>query len=197
MIHRHTAQPANSQAASSADSSELDRRSFLKFAGTGVSAVMLTPWDAMAGPFAKEDFDKLVPADKRLRPAWVQSLFARGEPEVYRGPDLNKIGMPVGGLCAGQVYLGGDGKLWHWDIFNRHIGTGAEHYATPMKPASPFDQGFAIQITTPTGSQVRSMDRDGWRNVSFRGEYPIGTVRYADPDSPVEVTFEAFSPSSL
>ena len=162
--------------------------------GWGASAALMTPWDAMAGPFTRADFEKLVPADKKLRPEWVKSLFERGSRTVYRGPDLEKIGMPVGGLCCGQVYLGGDGRLWHWDIFNRHIGTGAEHYANPMKATSPLAQGFALKVVNSSGPQVRAMDRAGWREVTFNGEYPIGTVRYADPDAPVEVTLEAFSP---
>ena len=67
---------------------------------------------------------------------WVQSLTAMAmRREVYRGKELEKIGMPVGGLCAGQLYLGGDGKLWHWDIFNKTIGTGDGNYAHPPLPS--------------------------------------------------------------
>ena len=61
-----------------------------------------------------------IPRDKNLDPEWVRSLFERGEPEVFSGSELVYIGMPVGGVCAGQVYLGGDGRLWLWDIFNQH-----------------------------------------------------------------------------
>src|SRR5712672_1620479 len=80
-------------------------------------------------------------SSKRPQPAWVGSLTARGKRTVYRGADLERIGMPIGGICAGQLYLGGDGKLWHWDIFNQHIGTGDGHYAHPPKPSSPLEQG--------------------------------------------------------
>src|SRR6266568_3722528 len=171
-----------------------DRREFLKLIGLGAGALAVQPWQAMAGPFTREDFDRLVPADKKLQPDWIKSLTERGEREVYRGSDLDKIGMPIGGLCAGQLYLGGDGKLWHWDIFNKHIGTGAEHYANPMHPASPLDQGFALMISEGSQTQIRSLDRSGWSDISFSGEYPIGFVEYRDAACPVTVSLEAFSP---
>ena len=171
----------------------LSRREFLILAGAG-AAVAATRMPVMAGPFEAKDFEKLVPADKKLSPEWVQSLSARGTPTVYRGKALDLIGMPVGGLCAGQLYLGGDGKLWHWDIFNQHIGTGDGHYAHPPRPASPLDQGFAIRVKAGAKTEVRALDRTGFRDISFRGEYPIGLVEYRDPALPVAVSLEAFSP---
>jgi non-lysosomal glucosylceramidase len=170
------------------------RRDFLKLVGAG-AALAFHPWQfSMAGPFTRADFDKLVPADKKLTPEWVKSLTARGQREVYRGTDLVKIGMPVGGICAGQLYLGGDGKLWHWDLFNTRIGTGAEHYAKPLEPTSPLEQGFALRILSDGKVQDRPLDRKHWSEVSFAGEYPIGHVEYKDPASPLDVTLEAFSP---
>ena len=76
----------------------------------------------MAGPFAASDFEKLIPADKKLRPEWTESLFAKGQPTVYskKRNELRWIGLPIGGLCCGTLYLGGDGKLWLWDIFNQN-----------------------------------------------------------------------------
>ena len=102
------------------------RRDFLHTTAIGAVGLLLAPRGAMAGPFERADFEKLVPRDKKLSPEWVKSLFERGTRSVVRHPHLTNIGMPIGGLCAGQVYLGGDGRLWHWDIFNRHVGTGAE-----------------------------------------------------------------------
>ena len=172
----------------------LDRREFLRAAGLTLSGVVLADLSAVAGPFEPSDFEKLVPADKKLSPEWVRSLFARGSRTVYRGKDLEKIGMPVGGICTGQLYLGGDGRLWHWDIFNERVGTGDAHYANPPAPTSPLEQGFALRIASAGGTQVRSLDRAGWSDISFNGEYPIGSVEYRDPGTPVQVKLEAFSP---
>lgn len=154
--------------------------------------ISFQPWRAMAGPFTRADFDHLVPADKKLSPEWVKSLFARGTPEILRGSDLKYVGMPVGGIGAGQLYLGGDGRLWHWDIFNRveNSGTGGPHYAKPPTPSSPLTQKFTLTI----GDQTRPLDRSGFSDIAFRGEYPLGTVAYADASVPVTVQLEAFSP---
>ncbi len=164
----------------------------------------------MAGPFQGNDYLTLIPADKKLDPAWVRSLFERGKPNIYRGKDLETIGMPIGGLCAGQVYLGGDGKLWLWDIFNKYVEgilprkveyNGANircrdgaNYVSPAKQNNPFEQGFAIQLTANGKMQTRALDHTGFSDITFQGQYPTATVTYRDSGCPVEVTLEASTP---
>ncbi|MEY3479274.1 MAG: hypothetical protein RIQ71_49 [Verrucomicrobiota bacterium] len=168
-------------------------------------------------PTAK--WSEVIPADKKLSPEWERSLFERGAPRTYTGEALMNIGMPVGGITTGAlVYLGGDGKLWNWDIFNRPLNgvmprmiqykdrswhgrpKGIEvwqggNYIDPIRnQPSPFDQGFALKITVDGKQQVRTLDRNGWKDVVFTGAYPFGTVSYSDPDCPVKVTLEAYSP---
>jgi len=193
--------------------SGVTRRAFIAAISGGVTAAaMATDRPAMAGPFADSTFARLVPPDKKLRPDWVKSLFARGKPTVYskaRG-ELQFIGMPVGGICCGTVYLGGDGKLWLWDIFNlnglgiepRNVewsGFGHPHavncqnganYVQPAKTESPFVQEFILRI----GQDIKPMDARGWQDVTFRGSYPIGEITYRDPYSPVQVKLLAYSP---
>src|ERR1035437_8705428 len=166
----------------------LNRRDFFRVTSIGTLSLLVSRLPVMAGPFTHEDFKNLVPADKKLNPDWVKSLFARGTPEIYKGEELKFIGMPVGGIGTGQLYLGGDGKLWHWDIFNQHIHTDADHYEHPMTPTSPLEQDFAIKV----GEVRRSLDK--FSDIRFRGEYPIGIVNFRDATLPVEIILEAFSP---
>jgi len=186
--------PQSNQPFPDADASRgrVDRRNFLKLAGGGGVALLASRLPVMAGPFEGGDFEKLVPADKKLSAEWVKSLFERGTPQIYQGKELDLIGMPVGGLCAGQLYLGGDGRLWHWDIFNQNIGTSTngDHYAQPMTATAPLEQGFSLRV----GEVTKALDKTGFKDVAFRGEYPLGTVTYRDPGLPVEVQLEAFSP---
>lgn len=131
-------------------------------------------------------------------------LTDRGKPEVYSGQDLAYIGMPVGGLFAGNLYLGGDGQLWNWDIFNEsrfgaivqevvymgdriHAGGGA-NYVAPVRQTSPFRQEFSLWLEGKSPRKVK------FGHVEFRGEYPVGKVKYTQADADVEMSLVAFSP---
>lgn len=160
---------------------------------------------AIAGPFQPGDFTSLVPADKKLSPEWIRSLFERGQPTVYSlaRDELKYIGMPVGGICTGQVYLGGDGRLWHWDVMNLAAPAGwsdsrGGHYAKPVMPSSPIEQGFALRVRPgepePAAPVVRYLDQRGFTHITFKGQYPIGDVSLADQALGIEVAMEAFSP---
>ena len=193
--------------------STLPRRDFIALSGLTLATAALFPdAPAMAGPFDAGDFKTLIPPDKKLRPEWVASLTSRGSSTVYskkRG-ELRHIGMPVGGLCCGTLYLGGDGKLWLWDIFNanqngiepRRVpfnGYGNEitvdpqngaNYVSPAPPRSPLEQGFALKVE----EVVRPFDAAHWDEITFVGEYPIGTVTYSDPACPIQTMLTAYSP---
>jgi non-lysosomal glucosylceramidase len=131
----------------------------------------------------------------------TKTLFQRGRPTVYskKADELKYIGMPIGGICAGQVYLGGDGKLWYWDIFNVPFISpgnpgGDSYYVKPMTQNHPLTQGFAIKTTVDHQDAIRTLDTNGFKDIQFQGQYPLGIVHYADEEMPVTVRLEAFSP---
>jgi non-lysosomal glucosylceramidase len=141
--------------------------------------------------------ERLVPADKGLTKEQLASLAKRGSPEVFGREDLHYIGMPVGGICAGQVYLTGDGRLAYWDIF-KSIGGKPEigdprglNYAAPFVPQQSFAQGFALSVD---GGPPRRLDDTGFAQVRFEGTYPMARVLYLDDASPVVAELEAYSP---
>lgn len=177
-----------------AETTGISRRRFLALAAGAAATGLLTSRSAAAAALGvSEDELVLVPADKRIPAEWMRTLYERGTPTTYKGAaDLRYIGMPVGGGCCGQLYLGGDGRLWKWDILNGPAHSTAEaRYTAPEDPSSPFRQGFALRVD---GGRARSLDADGFGDVRFTGQYPIGTVEYADDSCPVEARLEAFSP---
>ncbi|MHB8969975.1 MAG: GH116 family glycosyl hydrolase [Pirellulaceae bacterium] len=172
----------------------MQRRTFIQWAGLGAAALTAGARSATAGPFTAEDLiDHCVPVDKKLSADWLRALTDRGEPTWYRGTDLTTIGMPVGGIGAGQLYLTGDGRLAHWDIFNLKA-PGYLYPPAPIAPVQVVDQGFAIHVRQGDQTQTRALDSNGFPEVSFRGQYPLATVKYEDGGSPVAVSLEAFSP---
>lgn len=174
----------------------MTRRSFLSGVGTVAVGLGLPPGVEGLLRAARLRQASLIPADKGLSPEWFRGLRERGAPEILRGDRLRWVGMPVGGLCAGQVYLGGDGRTWHWDVFSPQMSSDTTfssrggHYAEPMEVRSPFEQTFAVEIE---GERPLPLDAT-MRDVEFEARYPMGLVRYGDPKLPVRVELEAFSP---
>ena len=191
---------------------QLQRRDFLKMAVIGASALAVPGIPAFAGPFSYDELKHLIPEDKMLSKAWIESLFERGNPEVFtaKNEELKHIGMPVGGIACGQLYLGGDGRLWLWHIFKTEYSrekdhgqrfsamTLGGHYANPDKvftrETRPVDQGTIIKVTSGDDIKTRTLDNKGFEDITFRGEYPIGKVKYKDKNFPIEVHLDAFSP---
>lgn len=166
--------------------------------------VALEPLEVLA---RLRDSSERTLAVKRFDFGWIESLDRRGQPIVHTresSESFEYIGMPIGGICAGQLYLGGDGKLWCWDIFNtkgmrdtRSIHTHRQPYArsdASIRAHHRIAQGFALRLEGEDGPRARTLDRDGFERIRFRGEYPIGYVRYGDEEVPAEVSLEAFSP---
>ncbi|GAG98718.1 unnamed protein product [marine sediment metagenome] len=115
------------------------------------------------------------------------------------------IGMPIGGINCGQVYLGGDGQLWYWDIFNiqriQPGGPGDKFYLNPMVQDKQFDQGFALRVKKMRSSSitplVRSLNKDGFSDITFTGEYPMGKVMLRDKFFPISVALNSYNDGKL
>jgi non-lysosomal glucosylceramidase len=109
-----------------------------------------------------------------------------------------------------MVYLGGDGRLWLWDVFNKNQSgviyknipwhekiqftfdyarpfDGA-NYVEPVKDVRPIDQGFSIKV----GAVEKRLS--DFKEIAFEATYPVATIRYSDSDIPVSITLKAYSP---
>lgn len=191
-----------------------NRREFLIIGGAGavsLASAKTSRFNQLATQLHQaESTSHFIPIEKNFDPEWVRSLTGPGEPRVMEGDELKFIGMPIGGVCAGQINIGGDGQLWLWSILNqitfgivdKHLtyrgqdinaGSGA-NYVDPPLPTHPFEQGFSISYHTNEGKITKKLQAGEWKSIRFRGEYPMAFVEYEDPESPVRVTLEAYSP---
>ncbi len=168
-------------------------------AGAAALAAVIAMAAAAAADAAEADEGSALPPGPKPDAAWFADLRKDDGRKVYRGKELATIGMPCGGIAAGQLYVRGDGTLAHWWIFNncKNTGPGTRCYRT-YRPPSPVDQGFAISVQGDGGRRLRrDLSRDDFDAIEFIGEYPIAEIRYRtrQPSAlPVEVDLEVFSP---
>ena len=158
----------------------LNRRSFLHSIGVGATAYLFGRLSVQADALDNPNFDPHIPADKGLKADWVQSLFARGTPTVYSKDSLRNIQMPISGICTGQeLNLSGEGALTGWRV-----------HATPLD----IVQGFSLRTNVAGKTETHLLNQANFPGMTFRGEYPIAKLEYANVAIPVEVSLEAFSP---
>ena len=69
-----------------------------------------------------------------------------------------------------------------------HINAGLNY----IEPA-PFHQPFQLGFTLRVSDETRTIDSEGFEQVTFDGRYPIGRVAYRDDDCPVQVSLEAWA----
>jgi len=116
-------------------------------------------------------------------------LVARGASKVYRGEYLEAVSLPVGGIGAGLIQLNGKAERHVWQIFN-NTTQGRVH-----------DSFFAVRASRPRGEPVVRALQTGpvepfpaMSELSFRGEYPFGWFDFQDPELPISIEMEVFSP---
>lgn len=132
---------------------------------------------------------------------------------VYRGKYLQNISFPLGGIGTGSVGLAGNGELIDWEIFNRpnkNSRNGFTHFALRAKREGRAEakvlQGDALGcLSGPHRDSVYCGFGFGpvtdslagfphFKNISFRGEFPIAELTMTDADFPASVKLTAFNP---
>ncbi len=133
---------------------------------------------------------------------------------IYRGKKTSEIVFPLGGIGTGSIGLAGNGSFRDWEIFNRpnkgsfngcsflavRAERGDEILDSRMlmgdlqkELAGPYEQlfyrgfGFGAERSTMSGLAH-------FRQLTFRGEFPIATLSFRDEHFPAAVTERAFSP---
>jgi non-lysosomal glucosylceramidase len=118
--------------------------------------------------------------------------------------DANVLAFPLGGIGTGNVSLGARGDLRDWEIFN-HPGKGTLLPNTffalwvkqdqfepickvlegPISPPYTLSHGFHPHLAAGLPRM---------QEATFRGEYPFAEISFEDPQLPVKVDLEAYTP---
>ena len=119
----------------------------------------------------------------------------------YTGKYLSTLRVPIGGLGAGNILLGGRGQIEHLEIFN--------HPNRVKKPEKTFFSLWVKQGGQPSVAKV--LEREllppfldithryvnglpRFREVKFFNAYPFCHLEYFDESVPVDISLEAYNP---
>jgi uncharacterized protein (DUF608 family) len=136
---------------------------------------------------------------------------AKGQ-KTYRGKNLLQIALPLGGIGAGCICLNGQGGLQDFSIHNKpslkavpdRFQVDSSAFALlhlpdlqltrlvegPMPVERIYDQG--LKSHGNQGGRYEGLPP--FQLCSFKGEYPFGQVQLSDPEIPLVVQVNGFSP---
>lgn len=120
----------------------------------------------------------------------------------------HQSGIPLGGIGAGSVEVRPDGLFHEWLMFNTGIWSPGSPCCVKDEAMSPYDLLFLVRTRTSDGQVlVRFLALDeklhdlysmSWarsvESIGFEGTFPVARLTYEDPDLPVHVQAEVFSP---
>jgi uncharacterized protein (DUF608 family) len=118
-----------------------------------------------------------------------ERLYSRGERRVYEGVCLGAISLPLGGIAAGPIQINGEGRRHSWQIFKNYQGLAL--------PDSFFAVRARAGAATPVTRVLQTVAEGVFQPMKalrFSGEYPFGWFTFEDPELPVAVSMEVFSP---
>ncbi|MDD4869950.1 MAG: GH116 family glycosyl-hydrolase, partial [Kiritimatiellae bacterium] len=110
-------------------------------------------------------------------------------PRVYKGPNLEAVAMPIGGIGTGTVWLDGQGRLSIWQIFN--------NFGENRIPDSFFAVKAKIGGKSPVVRVIQTVPEEPLQPVQsldYEGGYPIARLDFKDSELPVSLRMEAFNP---
>ena len=161
---------------------ELSRREFLAKVAAGTAAL------SMAGQLSWADDGGRATRLQAPAPG-AAGAYPVTPVRVYQGANLEAVGMPVGGIGTGSIWLDGQGKLGVWQIFN--------NLSEPRIP----DSFFAVSARTAASKPVTRVlqtqgehELDPIESLDYHGGHPIARLVFHDSALPVRVQLEAMNP---
>ncbi|BCJ35125.1 hypothetical protein Athai_26280 [Actinocatenispora thailandica] len=122
------------------------------------------------------------------------------------------VALPLGGIGTGNVAICADGSLRQWQLHNigNHAGALPGSFfairATSWEPPTDTVRVLQAPARESTGTPLVTDDEvadwqaellarhPGVATVEFGGTYPFARLAYRDPDLPLSVSLEAFTP---
>ncbi len=147
---------------------ELNRRDFLEKMAVGAAALTVAGQMTWA-----DEVDALVPP---VTPHEVAAHYPLTPPRVYRGKNLEAVGMPMGGIGTGSMWLDGQGRAG--DLADLQQPERAARFPTASSPSRP--RRLPARRSPACCRPWPRAACGPWNRWSIEGGYPIARLTFHD-----------------